>query len=223
MSIRTNGRLFLANLLELESDVIVAFAERINSARKLYGEDSAYVIGMMASFEWMAEVASGGNEVLKELSQHIDIPKPETFHGKQMIHNDGPVGSSVPQGSSETLSENAWIKGVVKWFNNDKGYGFISTESKVDVFVHWRDISSWDRSLEQGDEVEFMVTRSEKGFQAINVMKTGSDDTPDAAVQERESEDEKDEATNDQATSTFNDGEDQISDDIKEEPDKIAE
>lgn len=223
MSIRTNGRLFLANLLELESDVIVAFAERINSARKLYGEDSAYVIGMMASFEWMAEVASGGNEVLKELSQHIDIPKPETFHGKQMIHNDGPVGSSVPQGSSETLSENAWIKGVVKWFNNDKGYGFISTESKVDVFVHWRDISSWDRSLEQGDEVEFMVTRSEKGFQAINVMKTGSDDTPDAAVQEPESQDEKDEATNDQATSTFNDGEDQISDDIKEEPDKIAE
>ena len=213
----------MANLLELESDVIVAFAERINSARKLYGEDSAYVIGMMASFEWMAEVASGGNEVLKELSQHIDIPKPETFHGKQMIHNDGPVGSSVPQGSSETLSENAWIKGVVKWFNNDKGYGFISTESKVDVFVHWRDISSWDRSLEQGDEVEFMVTRSEKGFQAINVMKTGSDDTPDAAVQEPESEDEKDEATNDQATSTFNDGEDQISDDIKEEPDKIAE
>lgn len=223
MSIRTNGRLFLANLLELESDVIVAFAERINSARKLYGEDSAYVIGMMASFEWMAEVASGGNEVLKELSQRIDIPKPETFHGKQMIHNDGPVGSSVPQGSAETLSENAWIKGVVKWFNNDKGYGFISTESKVDVFVHWRDISSWDRSLEQGDEVEFMVTRSEKGFQAINVMKTGSDDTPDAAVQEPESEDEKDEATDDQATSTFNDGEDQISDDIKEEPDKIAE
>ncbi|MAN25322.1 MAG: hypothetical protein CME10_13735 [Gemmatimonadetes bacterium] len=140
-----------------------------------------------------------------------------------MIHNDGPVGSSVPQGSAETLSENAWIKGVVKWFNNDKGYGFISTESKVDVFVHWRDISSWDRSLEQGDEVEFMVTRSEKGFQAINVMKTGSDDTPDAAVQEPESEDEKDEATNDQATSTFNDGEDQISDDITEEPDKIAE
>ena len=213
----------MANLLELESDVIVAFAERINSARKLYGEDSAYVIGMMASFEWMAEVASGGNEVLKELSQRIDIPKPETFHGKQMIHNEGPVGSSVPQGSAETLSENAWIKGVVKWFNNDKGYGFISTESKVDVFVHWRDISSWDRSLEQGDEVEFMVTRSEKGFQAINVMKTGSDDTPDAAVQEPESEDEKDEATNDQATSTFNDGEDQISDDIKEEPDKIAE
>ena len=42
-------------------------------------------------------------------------------------------------------------------------------------------------------------------------------------MQEPESQDEKDEATNDQATSTFNDGEDQIPDDIKEEPDKIAE
>ena len=47
--------------------------------------------------------------------------------------------------------------GVVKWFNNDKGYGFISTHSHIDVFVHWRDISSWDRSLAQGDEVEFVV------------------------------------------------------------------
>ena len=50
----------------------------------------------------------------------------------------------------------------------------------MDVFVHWRDISSWDRSLVQGDEVEFMVTRTAKGFQAINVMKAGGDDTGEA-------------------------------------------
>ena len=74
------------------------------------------------------------------------------------------------------LAENTWIKGAVKWFNNDKGYGFISTDSHVDVFVHWRDISSWDRSLTQGDEVEFMVTRTAKGFQAINVMKAGQEE-----------------------------------------------
>ncbi|MCC7264469.1 MAG: cold shock domain-containing protein [Candidatus Latescibacteria bacterium] len=67
------------------------------------------------------------------------------------------------------------MKGKVKWFNNDKGYGFISTESNTDVFVHWRDISSWDRSLAQGDEVEFMVTKTAKGFQAINVMKSGKE------------------------------------------------
>ncbi|MBM3278486.1 MAG: cold shock domain-containing protein [Candidatus Handelsmanbacteria bacterium] len=67
------------------------------------------------------------------------------------------------------------MKGKVKWFNNDKGYGFISTESSTDVFVHWRDISSWDRTLAQGDEVEFMVTKTAKGFQAINVMKAGKE------------------------------------------------
>ena len=222
MNIRTNGRLFLANLLELESDVIVAFAERINSARKLYGEDSAYVIGMMASFEWIAEAASGGNEVLTVLSQHIDIPKHEAYLGKQTIQNDGAVDSAGTQGSSE-LSENAWIKGVVKWFNNDKGYGFISTESKVDVFVHWRDISSWDRSLEQGDEVEFMVTRSEKGFQAINVMKTGADNAQDAAVQDPESGETNDKEINEQVSSSFNDDDEEISEDITVEPDQITE
>ena len=48
------------------------------------------------------------------------------------------------------------------------------TDADADVFVHWRDISSWDRSLAQGDEVEFMVTKTAKGFQAINVMKPGA-------------------------------------------------
>ncbi|HIC68782.1 MAG TPA: hypothetical protein EYO90_04550, partial [Candidatus Latescibacteria bacterium] len=70
------------------------------------------------------------------------------------------------------------MKGSVKWFNNDKGYGFISTASDTDVFVHWRDITSWDRSLGQGDEVEFMVTKTAKGFQAVNVMKKESGDAP---------------------------------------------
>ena len=176
----------MANLLELDSEAIVSFAERINSARKLYGQDSAFVIGMLASFEWMAETTSGGSEVLAELSQHIDNPKLETMASPQIRHKDKAVDAEGQSVSADALSENTWIKGVVKWFNNDKGYGFISTESKVDVFVHWRDISSWDRSLEQGDEVEFMVTRSEKGFQAINVMKAGVDEAPEASVGETE-------------------------------------
>jgi CspA family cold shock protein len=177
----------LANLLELESEAIISFAERINSARKLYGHDSAYIIGMMSTLEWLAETTSGGSEVLAEMSKHFDIPKTGTISTVKTSNLEKRDEVNPETIASDALSENTWIKGVVKWFNNDKGYGFISTESKVDVFVHWRDISSWDRSLEQGDEVEFMVTRSDKGFQAINVMKAGDDSLEDSAA-ESESE-----------------------------------
>lgn len=180
------GEIFLANLLELESDAIISFAERINSARKLYGHDSAYIIGMMSTFEWLAETTSGGSEILAEMSKFIDIPESGAVTEVKTSGSGKTEGVGAETVASEALSENTWIKGVVKWFNNDKGYGFISTDSSVDVFVHWRDISSWDRSLEQGDEVEFMVTRSDKGFQAINVMKAG-DDSAEAPAAESES------------------------------------
>ena len=63
-------------------------------------------------------------------------------------------------------------KGTVKWFNNQKGYGFISTESGKDVFVHHTAIQgSGYKSLEEGQTVEFEVTTGPKGDQAINVVK----------------------------------------------------
>ena len=60
------------------------------------------------------------------------------------------------------------MKGTVKWFNNQKGYGFISDESGKDVFVHY---SGLNKSLEEGQEVEFDVTEGAKGPQAVNVTK----------------------------------------------------
>jgi CspA family cold shock protein len=60
--------------------------------------------------------------------------------------------------------------GTVKWFNADKGYGFIAPESGEDVFVHFSAIQSTGyRSLDEGQAVEFDVTPGPKGAQAANV------------------------------------------------------
>ncbi|HZS32536.1 MAG TPA: cold-shock protein [Methylomirabilota bacterium] len=63
-------------------------------------------------------------------------------------------------------------QGLVKWFNDAKGYGFITQEDGQDVFVHYSAIQgSGFRSLAEGDKVEFEVTRGPKGLQASNVRK----------------------------------------------------
>jgi CspA family cold shock protein len=66
-------------------------------------------------------------------------------------------------------------KGTVKWFNADKGFGFITQENGPDVFVHYSAITSTGfRALNEGDEVEFQVVQSPKGPQAQSVTKTGA-------------------------------------------------
>ena len=63
-------------------------------------------------------------------------------------------------------------KGTVKWFSDEKGYGFISREQGPDVFVHHTAIQSEGfRSLAEGDVVEFEVVQGPKGLQAANVRK----------------------------------------------------
>jgi CspA family cold shock protein len=63
-------------------------------------------------------------------------------------------------------------QGVVKWFNAEKGYGFIQVEGGKDVFVHHTAIKgSGFRSLDEGDRVEFEVTQGQKGPQATNVTR----------------------------------------------------
>lgn len=63
-------------------------------------------------------------------------------------------------------------KGTVKWFNNQKGFGFISDEQGNDVFVHYSGLSMEGfKSLEEGQEVEFEVVQGAKGPQATNVVR----------------------------------------------------
>lgn len=60
--------------------------------------------------------------------------------------------------------------GTVKWFNNEKGFGFIARENGPDVFVHYKAISAEGyKSLSEGQRVEFTVTQGQKGPQAEDV------------------------------------------------------
>jgi len=62
-------------------------------------------------------------------------------------------------------------QGTVKWFNADKGYGFIAVDGGKDVFVHYSAIMmDGYKALEQGQRVEFDITQGQKGPQAANVQ-----------------------------------------------------
>ena len=64
------------------------------------------------------------------------------------------------------------MQGNVKWFNAEKGFGFISVEGEKDVFVHFSAIQSEGyRSLEEGQEVQFEIVDGDKGPQAANVTR----------------------------------------------------
>jgi CspA family cold shock protein len=62
------------------------------------------------------------------------------------------------------------VRGTVKWFNGEKGYGFITPEEGEDLFVHYSEIQGGGfRSLQEGAKVEFEVTQGKKGKQASAV------------------------------------------------------
>lgn len=62
------------------------------------------------------------------------------------------------------------MKGTVKWFNDAKGYGFITGEDQNDVFVHFKSIQSEGfKSLKEGQAVSYEVEQGQKGLQAVNV------------------------------------------------------
>ena len=73
---------------------------------------------------------------------------------------------------SDILGGTTMQKGTVKWFNAEKGYGFIECEDGTDVFVHFSAINMEGyKSLQEGESVEFEVIDGAKGPQAANVVK----------------------------------------------------
>jgi cold shock protein len=74
------------------------------------------------------------------------------------------------RGKSSEQENEVVAAGTVKWFNNEKGYGFISPDSGQDVFVHFSAIQGRGfRSLEEGQRVEFDIVPGRKGNEAQNV------------------------------------------------------
>jgi CspA family cold shock protein len=84
-----------------------------------------------------------------------------------MEQNRTPKNFKLPK-EANTMSER--IIGTVKWFNGDKGFGFIEREGGKDVFVHFSAIQGAGfRNLQEGQKVEFNVEQGPKGPQATNV------------------------------------------------------
>ena len=64
------------------------------------------------------------------------------------------------------------MTGTVKWFNSEKGFGFISKEDGTDVFAHFSQIKSEGfKSLDEGDKVSFTIEKGPRGEQAANIVK----------------------------------------------------
>lgn len=65
--------------------------------------------------------------------------------------------------------------GIIKWFNNEKGYGFIEGNGEEDIFVHYSAIKQEGyKSLTEGQKVEYELLETEKGLQAINVKEVSN-------------------------------------------------
>jgi CspA family cold shock protein len=77
-------------------------------------------------------------------------------------------------GKKEYLKMPERLTGVVKWFNSQKGYGFIEHQGGPDVFVHYSAVVGQGyRNLDEGEKVEFSITEGPKGPQASEVVRLG--------------------------------------------------
>ena len=99
----------------------------------------------------------------------------DTASDEEFEETEETVEAETPE--DEEMADEDRITGTVKWFNTEKGYGFISRERGSDVFVHYSAIRGTGfRNLAEGDRVEFSVESNPKGPQAVDVVKLSSYD-----------------------------------------------
>ena len=106
--------------------------------------------------------------------RHVTRWQQQTAPGYQFAPQHPPHCFDFLSGKKEYLPNmsSERISGIVKWFNSQKGYGFIEREGGPDVFVHYTAVvgQGW-RNLEEGDRVEFSITQGPKGPQASEVVR----------------------------------------------------
>jgi CspA family cold shock protein len=96
--------------------------------------------------------------------------EPSSIGGLEVA--DGHLAAAAADAHSKEEEGSTMEKGTVKWFNDAKGFGFITRENGPDVFVHQSAIQADGfRSLGEGEAVEFEVVKGPKGLQATNVRK----------------------------------------------------
>jgi CspA family cold shock protein len=106
-------------------------------------------------------------------SKWVPVSLPRVFRGR-LAQSNRRARRPATAGRRLHNQEDKMAQGTVKWFNGDKGYGFIAVEGGPDVFVHFSAIAGTGyRSLEEGQKVEFDITQGQKGPQAENVRVTG--------------------------------------------------
>ncbi len=88
------------------------------------------------------------------------------------LHREEEVEEEKENNTKEIKAGEESMNGTVKWFNDSKGYGFISREDGDDVFVHHSSIAGEGfKSLQEGDKVTFEIEQGDKGPSAVNVQK----------------------------------------------------
>jgi len=88
------------------------------------------------------------------------------------LHREEEVEEEKENNTKEIKAGEESMNGTVKWFNDSKGYGFISREDGDDVFVHHSSIAGEGfKSLAEGDKVTFEIEQGDKGPSAVNVQK----------------------------------------------------